>query len=186
MKCLRCFLVLLLIMISFCNAADIAMEANEVKSQEKGQKLAYNGQDRPNFGAESPLKGVSKFIFFPLCPTANKPLSDKINALVEKELKNLGAVKPAPLSVKGDEIDFGALDFSARLIYEIKNVSSIEGTDLGVVRASLNLDTGVEITKTKQSSNPYVWSANCFLPGSVEKDLDKLVAQSLNSLLQSF
>lgn len=159
-----------------------------IESQEKNIPT-YNYQDRPNLSADSPLKGLSQFLVFCMCPTASKEMSDEILNTVEKKLSLIGKVKRSKILIKtdkGEAIDLQPLDAAATLIYELRDVEDVNGKNLGIVRASLNLTTEVQINKTKQSCSPYVWSSNCFLKGTVKKNVQELVNQSLALLLDQF
>ena len=157
---------------------------------EEIQKYVLAEQNRPNFGVENPLKGFPAFNFFSMVPTFNKAQSDKTRVLIKKELEKIGTVKKLELITKNKEgeegIDLSPFDIWSSLTYEIKNLSSLDGKDTGFVRASLNFESRVDILKTKQSCSPYLWSSNCFLMGNTEKDLEKLVVESLTYLMQDF
>src|SRR5579872_2559307 len=148
-----------------------------------------SSQDRSSLALSSPLKGFTKFNFFSRIPAPNKAVADKVHGIIEKELKSFGKVAKASIIVKtecGDAIDFSSLDGGAILVYQINNVVSLKGKELGVVRASLSLDGSVLIEKTKNESQVYIWSDNLFLKGSVDKNLENLVAESLEALLKRF
>jgi len=168
----------------------IASSKSELKEASVERKhLFYNPQDRPNLAAQNPLKGFSKFIFFPMYPAGTKDLSEKIFDLVEIELKQFGQVNKSKLLVqtdKGEAIDLSVFATGATLIYKIENLTDFKGAELGIVRASLNLATAVEIKKTQQISSPYIWTSNCFLKGSTTQNLEGLVEQSLSILLKEF
>jgi hypothetical protein len=132
---------------------------------------------------------MAKFNFFARFPASNKTAADKISIVIEKELKFFGKViKPEMIvkTEKGDAIDLSGFDGGVTLTYEITNVTSPEGKNLGIVRASLNLSTSVLVQKTTDECESYIWSNNCFLKGSVEKNLETLVSQSLSYLLNKF
>ena len=46
--------------------------------------------------------------------------------------------------------------------------------------------TAIEIVKTKEICQPYIWSSNCFLKGSTQKNLENLISLSLDNLLAQF
>ena len=147
-------------------------------------------QNRPNFGEENPLKGFSMFNFFPMVPTSNKDQSGKVWVLIKKELEKIGTVKSLELINEnkegGKEVDLSSFDIGSNLTYEIKNLVSLNGKETGFVRASLNFESRVDVLKTKQACSVYLWSSNCFLKGNVQKDLEKLVIESLDYLMQDF
>ncbi|MGE5195872.1 MAG: hypothetical protein ACM3JI_00910 [Anaerolineae bacterium] len=156
---------------------------------EEIQKRAYNLQDRPSFYSGNPLKGFSKFNFFSRFYAPTPKYAEKIQIIIENELKKFGKINKIEMSVKtekGEAIDLSGFDDGISLAYEIKNVLSIDRKELGIVRASLNLSTSVDVQKTKEECMTYIWSDNCFLKGNVEKDLEKLVSQSLKYLLHKF
>jgi hypothetical protein len=159
-------------------------------SPEEIQRYLFAEQNRPNFSIENPLKGFSEFIFFPMYPTGNKNLSDTIGLLVKKELEKIGSVKKIDLETKNENgvegIDLSPFDLGATLIYQIRNLLSLDGKETGFVRASLSFESQVNIVKTKQDCRPYLWSSNCFLKGNTEKGLDTLVLQSLTYLMRDF
>lgn len=150
--------------------------------------IGNDAQDMPRLTVENPLKGFSDFVLVSMVPVSSKTQADKVNALVEKELNKFGKVSKISLLVKtdqGEAVDFSEFNADS-LIYEIKNVTDANGKELPFVRATLNLRSQVLIDKTKQDYSPYIWSGDCFLPGKTQKDLEKLVSQSLSSLLQKF
>lgn len=175
------------VMICFFPFQCLKAEVKKLSDKELMQWV-YNEQDIPMFGTGNPLKGFSKFIFYSRF-YASKDLADKVHVVIEKVLSQYGDVEKINLQVKTDKgsaVDFSKFDAGASLIYEIKNLSSIDGKDLGIVRASLNLTTSVTIDRTKKESDPYIWTNNCFLKGDINKNLESLVSQSLNYLLKAF
>ncbi len=169
----------------------ITLQAEVYKpSPQEIQKYLFAEQNRPNFGVENPLKGFLAFNFFPMVPAFDKAQSDKIRVLIKKELEKIGTVKKIELIAKNKEgeegIDLSPFDIDSNLIYEIKKLASSDGKDTGFVRASLSFESRVDILKTKQSCSPYLWSSNCFLKGNTEKDLEKLVIESLVYLMRDF
>lgn len=148
----------------------------------------FTTQDQPSLFVNNPFKGFSKFIFSPIIPS-NINEAASIFQLVENELKHFGQVDKSKIlktTSHGEVIDLTLLNIGASLMYEIENLTDLNGLEVGVVRASLNFTTAVEIQKTKQRSRPYIWSCNCFLRGNTEKDLQRLVSESLNHLLWQF
>jgi hypothetical protein len=174
--------------VCFCLFTTLQAEVKQ-PSQKEIQKLIFMQQNRPNFAGENPLKGFSEFIFFLMYP-GSKSQSEKIDLLIKKELEKIGGVKTFELEVKNKDgevgIDLSPFDKGVSLIYEIKNLTSLDGKDTGFVRASLNLESRVSILKTKQDCSPYLWSSNCFLKGNTEKGLEKLVTQSFAYLMKDF
>lgn len=163
------------------------LEADTKKSV--AEEMQYNTQDRVRFTLQNPIKGLYTFNFFQMFPAKNKILTDKINTIIEKELNKFGIVKKKELVVKtdkGDAVDVSVFGEGVSLIYEIRNIISLDGKELNMIRASLNLSTVVNIQKTKEISRSYVWSSNCFMKGDTEKDLESHVSESLNYLLQKF
>jgi hypothetical protein len=159
-------------------------------SPQEIQSYLFAEQNRPSFGMENPLKGFSTFIFFPMYPAGNKNLSDKIGLLIKKELEKIGSVNKIELETKDENgvegIDLSPFALASALIYQIRNLPSLDGKETGFVRASLSFESRVNIVKTKQNCSPYLWVSNCFLKGNTEKDLDKLVLQSLAYLMRDF
>lgn len=149
----------------------------------------YNAQDRRNPEIDNPIKGLTTFLFFPICSAKDKKMADNIFALVEKKLSAYGQVNKAKILVqtdKGEAIDLSVFKTGVTLIYEIENIKDIKGNDTGLVRASLNLYTAIEIIKTKEICRPYIWSSDCFLKGSTQKNLENLISLSLDNLLALF
>lgn len=137
---------------------------------------------------ENSLEKLSAFIFYPMIPSKSKMLSDKINHLVENELKKYGKVDALNLVVKttdGEAFDLSPFDNRAHLIYKINNIVSIDGTEFSIVEASLTLENTIK-DKTKKSSFGQIWSRNCFLKGDIKNDLENLTSRSLIFLLQEF
>lgn len=176
-----CFAIVYIISFSNLHAATQVAIKEEIQ-------IAYDPQDRPNLTAQNPLKGFSKFIFFPMIPARTND-AESIFKLVENELQQYGQVDKSKILKKtnqGEVIDLSVFKTGVTLIYEIENLTDLNGKELGVVRASLNMTTAIEIEKTKQISRPYIWSGNCFLKGSTEKDLETITSQSLSNLLGQF
>jgi hypothetical protein len=149
----------------------------------------YPSQDRANLVENNPLQDLSKFLFFAICPAKNKPMAEKILSTVGQELKQSGHLQKTKMLIETNEgpaIDLSVFKIGATLIYQIKDLSDLNGKKLGIVRASLNLTTAIEIQKTKMVCYPYIWSSNCFLEGSTEKNLEHIIAQSLKELLEQF
>ncbi len=147
----------------------------------------YDLQDRYNAFKNTPLKGFKTFVVFVSLNEVNKALSDKINPLVQKNLRKYGTVNLKILSTdKNQGVDLSGFSAGPTLTYAIRNLSSPDRKNLGIIRASLNLSTSATITKTNETDFFYVWSANCFLPGSIEKNTKKVVLESLNALFETF
>lgn len=153
------------------------------------KSLSYNIQDRPSPDVDNPLKGLSKFLFFPMSPAKDKGMADRIFTLVEKKLSALGQVNRTKILVntdQGEEIDLSVFSIGTTLVYLIQDLKDLSGKDTGFIRASLNLSAAVQVVKTNDTCSPYVWSCNCFLKGSTQKNLENLISTSLDDLLQQF
>lgn len=150
---------------------------------------SYNIQDRPNPEIDNPIKGLTNFLFFPMYPAKDKKMADNIFVLVGKKLSQYGQVNQTKILVQtdqGDAVDLSVFKTGVTLIYKIDDLKDLSGYDTGMVRASLNLYTAIEIVKTKVICRPYIWSCNCFIKGSTKKDVEKLISQSLDNLLAQF
>jgi hypothetical protein len=124
-----------------------------------------------------------------MCPAKDKKMADHIFALVEKKLSSYGQVTKPRILVQtdqGEAIDLSVFKTGVTLIYEIETLNDLDGNDTGLIRASLNLYTATEIVKTKEICRPYIWSCNCFLKGSIKKNLANLISMSLDNLLAQF
>lgn len=174
----------------FCVIFCFSLKASEkIDPIEKPLTLSINQQDMPRLKDENPLDGLSKFTFLAMCPSPSKSLSDKINLLIEKELSKYGSIKKIDPFVKTEKGEVFNLDNPASgifLLYQIENLSSSDGKNSGIVRTSLNLSTPVTIEKTDKLVSSYIWSDNYFLNGSIDKNVDSLVSQSLSHLIQKF
>lgn len=168
----------------------LSIEAEQKDLSIKDKKLlygVYDLQDRYDAFKNTPLKGFKTFVVFVSLNEVNKALSDKINHLVQKNLRKYGTVNLKTLSAdKNQGIDLSGFSTGPTLIYAIRNLSSPDRKNLGITRASLNLSTSATITKTNETDFFYVWTANCFLPGSIEKNTEKVVLESLNALFETF
>ena len=168
----------------------LSIEAEQKDLSIKEKKLLYETydlQDRYNAFKNTPLKGFKTFVVFVSLNEVNKALSDKINHLIQKNLKKYGTVNIKSLSTdKNQGVDLSGFSAGPTLTYAIRNLHSPDGKNLGIIRASLNLSTSATITKTNETDFFYVWSANCFLPGSIEKNTEKTVLESLNALFKTF
>lgn len=164
----------------------------KLQAENNGQiseKSKVNSLGTYNVSQREALAGFSSVTFFAFIPTSNKNLSDKINRVVEKELKKYGHAQTLEILVKkGDEevVDLSGFDSGATLLYEIKKVDSLDGKSLPIIEASLNLTSQVSIGKTGTDCQASIWSDSCFLQGSLDKDLESLVRKSLDRLLQDF
>ena len=67
------FSLLIFLTISSLKAEDIKAQLPETKF------LSYNIQDRPSPNIDNPLKGMSKFLFFPMSPAKDKAMADRAN-----------------------------------------------------------------------------------------------------------
>lgn len=168
----------------------LSTEAEQKDLSMKDKKLlyeAYDLQDRHHAFKRTPLKGFKTFVMFVSLNKVNKALSDKINHLVQKNLKKYGTVNIKDLLTdKNQAIDLSGFSAGPTLTYAIRNLHSPDGKNLGVIRASLNLSASATITKTNETDFFYIWTANCFLPGSIEKNTEKVVLESLNALFKTF
>lgn len=168
----------------------LSIEAEQKDLSIKEKKMlyeVYDLQDRYNAFKNTPLKGFKTFVVFVSLNEVNKALSDKINPLVQKNLRKYGTVNLKILSTdKNQGVDLSGFSAGPTLTYAIRNLSSPDRKNLGIIRASLNLSTSATITKTNETDFFYVWSANCFLPGSIEKNTKKVVLESLNALFETF
>lgn len=173
----------------FCMTASSLNALSLQVSYDQKSLGVYDIQDRPSPLMHNPIKGLSHFLFFPMYPAKNKEVADKIFVLVKSKLNQYGLVSQKKMTAEvegGQAIDLSVLKCDATLIYKIDALQDIFGKDTGLVRASLNLDSAVEVIKTKETCNPYIWSANCFLKGSLKKEEERLVSQSLDYLLNQF
>ncbi|MEI8329850.1 MAG: hypothetical protein WCG14_07635 [Chlamydiia bacterium] len=177
------FSLLIFLTISSLKAEDIKAQLPETKF------LSYNIQDRPSPNIDNPLKGMSKFLFFPMSPAKDKAMADRIFALAEKKLSALGQVNRTKTLVntdQGEGIDLSVFSIGTTLVYLIQDLKDLSGKDTGFIRASLNLSAAVQVVKTTDTCSSYVWSCNCFLKGSTQKNLENLISTSLDDLLKQF
>lgn len=171
----------------FCSLCVFAQA--EEKPVSKKEILNYLSRDQDRVRSADILKNLSEFIFLSGFYADKPATADKVHAVIRKELAKFGEVNACSILVKtkeGDAVDLSSFDVGVTLHYRIQDLYSLEGKKLGIVRASLNLDTQVEVLKTKIEGSPYIWSSNCFLKGSVEKNIEKLVAESINHLMKEF
>ena len=177
-------------LISLILLAISSIKAEDTKAQLPETKfLSYNIQDRPNPNIDNPLKGLSQFLFFPMYPAKDKPMADRIFALIEKKLNGFGKVNKPKLIVntdQGEAIDVSIFQIGTTLVYLIQDLKDFSGKDTGFIRASLNFTASIEVEKTKTTCHPYVWSCNCFLKGSTGENLESLISTSLDDLLKQF
>ena len=136
----------------------------------------------------SPLQGFSTFVFSARFP-ADKDVADKVNPVVKDTLSLFGKVVPSSMLVqtdKGEAIDLSGFAPGAFLTYEITDVVSLDGKKLGILQATLSLQVGVEIEKTKIESLSNIWFQSCFLKGNTEKRLEGSISRSLQHLMRVF
>jgi hypothetical protein len=135
------------------------------------------------------LKGLVKLNFFAGIPAPSKPLADKMDALVDKELKLFGKLTKHQLMVQTAEgiatdlSGFGGAD--GTLHYELHDLFSLDRKGLGVVKASLTLSKTVPI-KGPHGDRVWIWSHDCFLEGCTDENLEALVQKTFSYLLQRF
>lgn len=148
-------------------------------------------QDGSKVYSENPLQGLKKLSFFALIPTGivGESYGD-LEKEVKKELQRHGKVETFSIFVKtpdGEEAaDFSSFSGCAYMDYKIGDVYSVDGKKLDFVRASLNIREQVTINRTKVDTGLSIWTRNCFLPGSVDKNLKDLVKTSLAYLMNDF
>ncbi|MEN9344255.1 MAG: hypothetical protein RLZZ453_1042 [Chlamydiota bacterium] len=146
-------------------------------------------QDRPSASLTNPLQGLTRFLFFPLVPFQTKEMEKKVQDVVKQQLQKYGLVEQTSILKKTKQreaVDLTPFANSSTLIYQIAQLSSVQGQELGLIRASLNASTRVTIDKTQYQCAPYIWSANCFVKGAISKDLDSIISISLRNLLEQF
>ena len=178
-------LKILTLFIMYCSIC-LGLYADQRPTKQQVIDYCNIKQDSPN--SENPLQGISIFIFSARFP-ANKAVYDKISSLLKNELSKYGTVRSTKMLVqkeKDEAIDVTGFDEGVFLIYDIENVLSIDGKNLGIVRASLSLQSSIQILKTKQECFPYIWSRNCFLKGNTNKNIEKLFMKSLDYLMCLF
>jgi hypothetical protein len=113
--------------------------------------------------------------------------ADKINDAIAKTLEPFGTINRKKVFVQtknGEAADLSGFSAEAMLIYQIKDLSDINNSELGVMRASLDLSSMVHVKNSTERA--YIWSCNCFVKGNTKKDLEKTVSDTLNVLLQQF
>lgn len=111
-----------------------------------------------------PFENLSSFIFYPMFPSKSKILSDKINHVIESELKKYGRVDALKLVVKttdGESFDLSQFEDRSHLIYKINNIVSLDGTAFSIIEASLTLENTIK-DKTKKSSFGQIFRKTVF------------------------
>ena len=167
----------------FCIVASLAYASQPI--QEKSGAL-YQELGQSNISMN--LKGISEFVFMAGFTAGNKEETAKVNAILAKELSNIGKVMPSSILVKKDKedvIDLKGFD-KPLLCYQMAKLYSSDGKELDVVKASLTLSTSIEILDTKQKGSGVVWSKSCFMKGSAQKNIEEAVSQTFNFLIGEF
>lgn len=139
-------------------------------------ELMDNNQDMPSISVENPLKGFNAYTFMPAYPGVSKTQDLAIQRAIEKELQLFGIVKKSDIEIKTEHdntIDLSVFNKGPLLTYEIQNVSSLDGTILPFIRASLNLRSPLTIDKTQTRYSGCIWSRSCFLSGNTDKNFRK-------------
>ncbi len=137
----------------------------------------------------NPLKGFSTFVFSADFPGATKQEVDKINETIKKCLASFGKVVPSSLIIEEEgreAIDFRGMASGCFLRYEISDLMDLKGKKLGILKATLTLNTGIDIYRTRRYCLTGIWSESCFLKGNTEKKLDDSISKSLRCLLEGF
>ncbi len=137
----------------------------------------------------NPFKRLPSFVFYFINPVSNYSLETKVRPMIERQLAQIGEIRPWKMLTKKNDkevVDLSGFDASAFLIYELEEVSSIEGKKLGIIQASLKVSTYVEVKKSGEECRPYIWSTRCYIQGDFEKNLETLIDQSLGHLLRDF
>lgn len=168
------------ILCGMCASSSYAAVDQELKEESlKDEKKIYSN---------NPLQGFSTFVFSARFP-ATKDVADKVNVVVKNTLSSFGKVVPSSMLVqtdKGEAIDLSGFTSGAFLTYEIIDLSSLDGKKLGLLKATLSLQAGAEIERTKVECTLDLWQQSCFLKGDTEKDLARTVSRSLQYLMQVF
>jgi len=150
----------------------------------------YGSQDRPDNKDEIPLKGLSTFNCFFYFFAPNREEDAKVNSLIVNQLEKFGVVVQNKLLVKTngrEQIDLTRFGSSRpSLFFEIRNITSVEGKELPVIRGSLNIQAPVMLQKGYCFSSPYVWTNNCFLEGFFREKIEQSVTLALSQLLRQF
>lgn len=169
-------LLLLLLLIPF-----------SIWSEEKKNK---EGKSVSESYSANGLKQLEKFNFFAGFPAGSNRMYEEIRKEIQNELKQYGKSTTPDLIVISDNgkeaIDPTIFSGDASMKYRIKDVYSISGKKMGVVKASLAIEDQAFIDKTKVNTNVCIWKKSCFFLGSTEKDLKSLVKTSLIYLLEDF
>ena len=153
------------------------------------QSRSINSQDMPSLLIDNPLKDLSTFTFVFMLPAAPQEVMKKMKVWVETELKRYGKVSNLNLFTKekaGEGINLHQLDTDGTLIYDVRNIVDINGKELPIARASLNLKSAITINKTKQEATSYIWSNNCFSQLDLQKDLLKIIQDSVGYQIKEF
>lgn len=102
----------------------------------------------------NPLKGLNNFTVL----ATNTPTESEL--LIE-ELEKIGRVKKFSFKdAKG--INFEGMGTGARLMLILTPLSVIGETKSEIIRISLTLSTSVEVLKTKNHIDSYIWATNIF------------------------
>ena len=117
----------------------------------------------------NPLKGISAFTVL---------LSEKSPEieLFIQELEKIGKVKRiSAADPKG--IDFEGMGTGARLMLLLTPLSVLGGAKSEITRTSLYLDMSVEVLKTKNQIESYIWATNLFSTKNNKSESVKKAAQ---------
>jgi hypothetical protein len=121
----------------------------------------------------NPLKGISGFTVL---------LSEKSPEieLFIQELEKVGTVKRIPTTdPKG--IDFEGMGTGARLTLLLTPLSVLGEAKSEITRISLYLDMSVEVLKTKNQIESYVWASNIFSMKNTKSESVKKAAQQFTT-----
>lgn len=107
----------------------------------------------------------------------------KIKKNIIAELKKIGIVHIID-SLK--PIDFEKLSNSANLIFKIDEVQNVKNASTPLLRASLSVETDVQIKLSKDTCSCYIWSSNRFVEGDLSKNKEEEILSSFKLLFANF
>lgn len=121
----------------------------------------------------NPLKAIERF-------TLIIPHQSPESEIIVQGLEKLGSVKKFSLSdPKG--IHFEPMATGARLLFTVTPLEITAMPSSSITRLSLSLSMSVEILKTKQRVDAYVWTTNIFSLKNHQDAASKLIQQFINS-----
>ena len=134
----------------------------------------------------TPLKNFKIFTFHPQI-SFPRPLRDKVNQELSKELKKIGKVETLEFcNSEGSCNPIGYGMAQALVTIFAKDISTLKEKTLPVIQTSFLVASPIKIEKTGTSCRTYIWSASTFAEGNMEENNEQNILASLKAVVKQF